>query len=225
MIGEVKTIAKIREGFSIARFGDGELGVMYGSGYVRQTPNAALSRELRHVIANPDPKCIVGIPTMDKSGDKYRHTEPTSGKEHGWHRHKGRFCKYLSPSIQYYSSLITRPDCGEWMRNKEYARLIQTIWLDKKVAVVGSQYRGHNKILAAVNLTQEAQFIEAPYKNAYAVIDELESQSLNSGCEMILLSVGVTATCLANRLSSKVQAVDIGSIGGFLLKMFSNKYD
>jgi hypothetical protein len=222
--GELETLAKIKEGFSLSRLGDGEWGVMSGSSYCREAANPALAKELRTVLTKPNPKTLVGIPTMDPKGSRYRVVDPLTKKAVGWHRHKERYAQSLNPQIQYYSAFITRPDCGEWMLNVDYAKAFQSIWLGKKVAVIGSDEEGRgNKMLKAVQLTQEAIFIECPFRGAYAVIKDLEKKSLESGADMILISAGVTATCLANRLSPKIQAVDVGSIGGFLCKMLGGE--
>jgi hypothetical protein len=219
VIGEVETIAKIKEGFSIARFGDGEFGAMNGKGYTREPPNKTLAKELQHVVKSPRPTCLVGIPTMDHKGPRYKHIEPSTGKEVGWFRHKERYCQYLSPDVTYYSSLITRPNCGEWMMTTEYAKLLQSIWLGKKTVLIGSEGQG-NKMLGAVRLSQEPVFIECPWSGAYKVIGDLQKKALSvKGAEIILISAGVTATCLANRIAKFMQAVDIGSIGGFLCTM------
>ena len=208
VIGEVETIAKIKEGYSIARYGDGEFGAMKGNGYTREPPSQALAKELRRVITSPAKQTLIGIPTMDKRGDKYEN----------WIRHT-RYVDHLQPDTVYYSSLISRPDCGAWMRTLEYVQLLQSIWTGKKVCVIGSEGLT-NKMLKAVQLTNpDAHNIDCKWHGAYSEIDRLEKDALKSGCEMILLSCGVTATCLANRLSPSVQAVDIGSVGGFILKM------
>ncbi len=221
--GELETLAKIKEGYSIARCGDGEIGVLSGSSYAREHANPVLAKELRTVLTRPNPMCLVGIPTMDPKGSKYRSFND-EGKEVGWARHKERYAKLFNPDIEYWSAFISRPDCGEWMMNKEYARAVQSVWLGKKVAVIGSCEGGAiNKMWKAVSLTQEAVFIECPFRGAYAEIKNLEKSALASGCDMIVISAGVTATCLANRLSTRVQALDMGSIGGFLLNQLAGE--
>lgn len=218
--GEYETLAKIKEGFSIARIGDGEFGVMSGSGYCREAANPVLAKELRTVLTRPRPKTLVGIPTMDPTGARYRAVGGKKKQVVGWERHKERYAKMLNPKIEYYSAFISRPDCGKWMMTAEYAKAVQSLWLGKRAAVIGSNEGGRtNKLWKAVSLTQEVQFIPCPHTGAYAEIANLERAAKASGAELILISAGVTATCLANRLSPYVQALDLGSIGGFLCKM------
>lgn len=189
-----------------------------GHGYSREINNPSLTRELAAIFKVEKPRCLVGIPTMDPAGDKYRKRNE-NGDEVGWFRHAERYCRFLQPGRTYYSALISRPDCGAWMRTPEYCRALQSIWHGKRVAVIGSEGES-NKMLKAVRLTNEdVAYIECPFRQAYAAIDDLERQALESGRELIVISAGVTATCLAYRLADRVQAVDIGSVGGFILRM------
>ena len=222
--GELETLAKIRTGFSIARLGDGEWGIMEGSSYCREHANPVLAKELRTVLQRPNPTCLVGIPTMDPRGSKYRTVEPSNGKVVGWHRHRERYARLLNPDVEYWSAFISRPDCGEWMLNIDYARAVQSLWLGRKTAVIGSKEEGReNKLWKAVSLSQEVEFIECQFRDAYATIKDLERAALKSEADLILISAGVTATCLANRLAPKKQALDLGSIGGFLCKMLGGE--
>lgn len=208
--GEFETIRELLTGKSISRFGDGELKVLDGKGYTRQlVPVPALTNELRSIAARPHRDCLVAIPTMDPRGTKYQN----------WQRHKARFCKFFRAElgIKYYSALITRPDCGEWLETREYYDAVIQLWAHKpRVAVVSE---GNSKLLTHVRATNQVVHIECPMYDAYAVIDALEHQVLDAKPDIALLSVGVTATCLAHRLCKRgIQALDLGSIGGFLLR-------
>lgn len=209
VIGEFDTISKLKEGASIARYGDGEFGVMRNQGYTRNKFDPRLSKELRVVMERCD-TALIGIPTMDPRGDKFQN----------WCRHIEDYANRIPPHREYYSALISRPDCASWLRTREYAELVQSIWLDRDVLIIGPE-KGRNKLQKAVELTQEAKFIECPLYQAYDYIDDYEKQALKSGADLVLLSCGVTGTCLAARLSKKgLQTIDIGSIGGFLCSVF-----
>lgn len=209
--GEMETLRKIRKGFSIARFGDGEVGVSEGCGYTREDKNALLSMELREVLDRPLPNLIIGIPTMDPKGTKIKN----------WIRHCTRYAKTFPKNRQYWSAFISRPDCGEWMLNRDYALEVQKIWLGRgKVTLICSE-GDRNKLYQVIKTTNEVDLIECPWRGAYKVINELEQAALDAGNDLVILSHGVSATVLAYRLAKtkQVQAVDIGSIGGFLAKM------
>lgn len=207
VIGEFDTVQKLIDGYSIARFGDGEFGILRGRGYTRmREPNKRLTKELQRVIKEPREGCLVGIPTMDPKGTKYAN----------WKRHAEGYIGWLNPDLQYYSSLMSRPDCGEWMETKEYADHVRKIWQGKRVLVVSEPY---SKLLKDVLRTCEVEHVECPMHNAYDHIDEYEKAILKAKPDLALLSVGVTATALANRIAKfDIQAVDIGSIGGFLCR-------
>tara|TARA_R110000803_G_scaffold166755_4_gene230035 strand:- start:1397 stop:2164 length:768 start_codon:yes stop_codon:yes gene_type:complete len=209
--GEVETLLKIRKGNSIARFGDGEMGVSEGSGYTREDQNQLLSEELKRVLHSKLDNLLIGIPTMDPKGTKIKN----------WIRHCVRYSQLIPKNKQYWSSLISRPDCGAWMLNREYAQEMQKIWLDRgKVTVVCSEGQ-RNKLLQVIQYTNEVDLVDAPWRNAYQEIDRLQREVLEAGNDLAILSHGVSATCLAHRLAKgkQVQGVDIGSIGGFLAKM------
>ena len=127
--GEYETLAEIYGGKSIARFGDGEIGVMCGSGYVREEQNPTLSKELRMIMDTPIENLLIGVSTMDPKGCRFWN----------WKRHLERYNKLFPRNREYYSALITRPDCGAWMRTLEYAQAVQKIWEGKTVTFVGSE--------------------------------------------------------------------------------------
>jgi hypothetical protein len=205
VIGEFETVEKILDGYSIGRAGDGECKMAFGNGYRREEPNAALASELRYFFFNPHPNCLVGIPTLDPRGAKYE----------SWVRHQARFVKLLSPYVQYYSAFISRPDSAQWCECSEFAHLVQKIWLGKKKVVVLSE--PDSKLLSSVKLTNEVEHIECPSYAAYQYIGTWEKQIADLKPDVALLSVGPTATVLANRLAGRgIHTVDLGSIGGFL---------
>lgn len=207
--GEFETVAEIvRTGKSIARFGDGEIKALEKGVYTRElVKNSDLQRELRDTLHRPHKNCLLGIPTMDPKGDKIV----------SWLRSRDRYLKHFTGG-PYYSAFITRPDCGtKWMETHDYYKAVVKIWEGKNpVAMVAEKV---SKLAMAVKLTNTVIHIPCPMYGAYAVIDQLEKRVVDSKCAIALLSCGVTATCLANRLSKRgIQAIDIGSIGGFLLR-------
>ena len=208
VVGEFETVKKIKKGFSIARFGDGEFKIMDGHGYVRMRwiPNPNLTEELRQLMAKPNDSCLIGIPTMDPLGNKYEK----------WKRYIPRFSKWLRPGEKYYSAFISRPDCGTaWLERQEFADALRTIWLGKRIAIVCESY---SKLLVDVRETNEVvEHIECPMYDAYNFIDDYEKEILKIRPDIALFSVGPPATALASRIAGHgIQAVDLGSIGGFL---------
>jgi hypothetical protein len=209
VVGEFETIKKVLKGYSIARFGDGEFKMAAGKGYRREEANPLIQAELQAILASPKPKCIVGIPSMDPAGAKYE----------SWMRHHARFSGMVSPKVRYYSAFISRPDSAQWIFTREYAERFQRVWAGKRAVVVSEP---DNSLLGVVGMAaSEVVHIECPSKGAYLMIDELERKVIEAKADVAILSVGPTATCLANRLSDLVQTIDAGSCGGFLRKMLA----
>jgi hypothetical protein len=212
--GEFETVKKILKGFSIARYGDGEIKVMERHVYTRELePVPKLANELKRIAAHPHPKCLIGIWTMDPAGTKYENLK----------RHEARMLKYFNTStgVTYYSSLITRPDTGAWLETREYYEHVIQIWQDKRrIAVVSED---DSKLLAYICLTHPTGVwhVACPMYGAYSEIERLEREVLEGAPDIALLSCGPTATALAHRLTKHgVQAIDLGSIGGFLLRWY-----
>ncbi len=208
---EWHTIRAVAAGYSIARFGDGELKMMHGAGYVREAGSQKLAKELRGVLQSPHPRCLVGVPTLDGRGPKYSN----------WLRHEQRYARLLISHIDYHSAFISRPDSAPWINCVEFLEIVESIWLCKRVAVLCEP---DNSILKVVRRhAREVLHFECPSNGAYLRIDEFEHGLMNSTAEVVVMSAGPTASCLANRLAARgMHAVDIGSGGGFLLKLMKS---
>lgn len=210
VVGEVDTIAELQRGSSIARFGDGEFKLIVGEGYVREPANFRLAKELKRVVKNPHPSCIVGLPRLDEKGPK----------NDNWTARIHRYIPFLRESQTYYSAFISRPDSAPWINNVKFAKLLQTLWLDRHVAVVCEPKSSMRRMLeyGARKITH----IECPSENAYSLIDLFEKAIVEIKPQIAFLGCGVTATCLANRLARRgIQTIDFGSGGAFVAKLLS----
>ena len=212
--GEFDTVRELLAGRSIARFGDGELKILEGSGYVREDRNSRLTKEMRRLIAGPHKDCLVGIPTLDPAGPKYM----------SWLRHESRFCRYVAhdDGRRYHSAFITRPDsAADPIETREYFELLSRLWVGRERVVVLSERV--SKLLACVRtMAASVIHVECPRRSAYAIINDLEQSIVKAKPSIALLSCGPTATCLANRLAGRgVQGVDLGSVGGMLTRLIA----
>lgn len=206
---EFETLKKLQQGFSIARFGDGEFKMMDGAGYVREPPNKKLANELRRTLSSPHPMCLRGIPTFNKKSPKHA----------TWRKHSARFERLLGePQGAYYSAFISRPDSAPWIRNREFALEFAQLWHGKRVAVLCEPDSGTLRALFT-SCPERLDLVVCPHSLAYARIDWFEKQLLRTDPQIVILSCGMTATCLANRLAAHgVQAIDFGSGGSFIAK-------
>lgn len=203
--GEFKTIELVVKGFSLARFGDGEMKMAEGFGYAREKGCRELASELMRTLRTPDEMCLVGIPTYDEAGPKYQN----------WLRHQSRFATLLQPKKRYVSAFVSRPDSSPWINCREYAKLVESIWRGKLVAVICEK---EGSMLPTVKLgAGHVRHFECPRHGAYSRIDRLEERVVGLKPDVVIMAAGPTATCLANRLAGHdIQAVDLGSSGGFL---------
>lgn len=205
---EFETLTKLQQGYSIARFGDGEFKMMDGAGYVREPPNRKLAAELRSVLRKPAPMCLRGIPTFDKRSPKFN----------TWIKHEERFTRLLRAKGPYYSAFISRPDSAPWIRTREFALEFVKLWESKRVAVLCEPGSGTLRALA-LSAPSSIYHVECPHSLAYAKIDWFEKQLLRNDPQIIVMSCGMTATCLAKRFTAHgVQAIDFGSGGSFIAK-------
>lgn len=209
VLSEYKTIGKVLQGYSLARFGDGELKIMYGKGYSREPVNPELTLEMRTIFQSPHPKCLVGIPTMSSKGPKYDN----------WMRHRERFVGMVSPAVEYVSAFVSRPDSAPWINRLDYAEKVQQLWKGKRVVVV---CEANGSMIGTVRLSADAYHVVCPHSLAYGQIDRLEEQVVARVPDVAILAAGPTATCLANRLTYRgIHAVDLGSAGQFLGKLLA----
>lgn len=195
----------VAKGFSLARFGDGEMKMAEGFGYAREPGGPKLAAELMRTLRTPHVRCLVGVPTFDPEGPKYNN----------WLRHKPRFETLLQPKHPYYSAFVSRPDSAPWINCPEYGQLVESIWRDK-LAVVVCEKSG--SMLQTVKLGADwVTHVACPHREAYAEIDRIEDKVRAAKPDVVIMAAGPTATCLANRLAADyIHAVDLGSAGGFL---------
>lgn len=204
---EHETVRRLLDGYSISRFGDGEIKIVCGAGYAREPPNPELAEEMRAILVGEGhPDTLVGIWSND----------PRSPKHDNQERYRAKFMRVIQPErVDYYSSFISRPDSAPWIRNPEFALMLAALWAGKQVAVVCER---KCKIFSTVRRhAAEIAHVECPHERAYRRIDQLEADVLALAPDIAILSAGPTATCLANRLAARgVQAIDLGSAGRWL---------
>ncbi len=204
---ELDTLAKLREGYSIARFGDGEFKMIDGAGYVREPPNARLAGELRDILRHPPKNLIRAIPTMDPAGPKFD----------TWKKHTARFTRLLRGARgEFYSAFISRPDSAPWIRTREFAEAYQSVWRGKRIWLLAEETSGAARLLRGEDVVHNV----CPSHQAYRHIDDYEAGCWDYRPDIAIMACGMTATCLAARLARRgIQALDFGSGGKFLAEL------
>lgn len=206
VLGEWDTLKLVLEGKSIARYGDGELKLMQGRRCVSQSADSALMAELVTIISDRNSTALVGIPTLDPRSPKYAL----------WNGMKDKWVPFLNPSAKYVSSFITRPDSAPWLGVPEYFDDIESLWKGQRVTFVGNGVRSLTPKFLMDTGASHVDWVECSYAHSYTQIDELVRQVRAKGNHRVILCVGPTATCMAERLAKlDFHAIDMGHIGMF----------
>lgn len=209
---EFVTMQRVADGASLSRFGDGELKMMCGQGYFREPPSLDIQVELRSIFNRPAEGCMVGIPTLDPRGPKFEN----------WLRHKNRFESVIGRAGPWYSAFVTRPDSAPWIETLEYFDLVVSCWAGKKIVVVCEPT---NKLLAILSYTaSNFVHIKCESSRMYRRLRSMEREIISHRPKFVIISMGVSATCLANRLARRgIQALDFGSAGGMMVRLMQRK--
>lgn len=208
VVDEFETMRRVVAGASLARFGDGELKMMFGSSYVRQKGSLAIATELFNVLNHPADGCLVGIPTLNPKGPKYEN----------WIRHAERYERVIQRSGPFYSAFVTRPDSAPWIETQEYLDTVLSVWRGKRALLICEPT---NKLLGVlVNTAAALEHLPCPSHECYPLIGKFEKHVLKARPQVVVLCCGVTATCLANRLAGHgVHTLDFGSAGGMMARL------
>lgn len=210
VLGEVETLARVYQGASIARFGDGEFALAEGRDIRSQRHDPMLAARLRGILQGQGGGCLVGIPNL-RAGLPQK-------KQQFWQKYH-RCAELLKPGCPYVSSFITRPDNAPWIDTPPYWAAVESLWRDQDVTLVrGDDPAGTGGVsLRAADLVGAAKVTEilAPGVSAYGVYHEL-LEWIGTPTRA-LLCLGATATVLAVDLCARgVHAIDLGHVGMFL---------
>lgn len=210
----------VKEGKSMARFGDGEFAAM--AGRVRhkfQTqPDEGLKRRLLEVLRSEDEKLLIGIADNYGSLEKYTkqarreircYLNPQVRREH---------LNLLSPDKIYYDAYVTRPYVmyadNETKAPKERFMELRKIWENRDCVFVEGCYTGLGVGNDLFENARNVKRILGPAENAFSRYQELLKACLQQKKDsLFLLALGPAATVLAYDLcKAGYQAVDVGHI-------------
>lgn len=201
-----------RNRLSLARLGDGEL-MMAADPYrgIRfQKGSHELSRELRDVVSRHRPGLLVGLPGYVV--DDYWIT--TFAKY--WGALQGFIPQDRCWGIYSVSRASAFRDGGRAM-----VQAWKSCWDGRNVTIVtgkDSRFDLKEDLFDTANV----EFIYGPSSNAYAQVDDLEKEILGKERDIVLISLGPTATVLVARLwDHGVQALDIGHLSASFDQAFS----
>lgn len=212
-----ETMEKIvREGLSVARFGDGEIKLAGGKDISFQPASQELSARLREVLKVDDEgflPCIISFFEPDPD-----FTDVSNGH---WIRHMKRFrylwYRYTDSSIVYGNAFVSRFYLSSTDKSTTALRFekMKQIWKDRDLIIVeGSQSRiGVGNDL--FDNVRSVKRILCPVTAAFDRYGEILDAALGqrTGNELYLLALGPAATVLAYDLfRAGAQAVDFGHL-------------
>jgi len=183
---EDRTLDRVLEGGSLARFGDGEYMILDGDDARMQPYHRDLAEELNDILE--DSPCLVAGPQPYGPRGEYW-SEFLDGRE-----------------LLEWSSFISRPDEAPWIDRQDYWAKVESLWKDRDVTLVRGGGSLTAEMLASAKSVRE---IVCPEYDAWRSIDIDVGEP-----EIVILCLGAAATVLADRLSRQGHwAVDAGSIG------------
>lgn len=218
-----ETISHIKKtGCSIARFGDGEFGLITKTNNPDfQVNDDALAKRLTQVCTAQDPRILVCIPHNFKYTRDCNDFAKNFWEWWLWENNNlENVAKILNLTVWkrrvFGDSQITRPymDWKDKSKTAERFEALKELWQNRDLLIVeGSQTKlgvGNDLLCNAKSI----QRILAPAKNAFSCYDKIFSAvCAEAQGKLVLLALGPTATVLAYDLAiADVQALDIGHI-------------
>lgn len=205
VLDEVQTLDAVLSGRSIARFGDGEFGLVSGADCITQKYHPEIELALRMILAAPG-DCLVGIPRQG-----------VGPKQEFWSRFDRPAIRRFLTASGYVSSLVTRPDSAPWIDAPLFWWKLGGLWRYKTVTLVRGSGKSLTRDLLLLTAERVIEVI-APLVDAFAHYDDIMTQ-IGTPKHTVLLCIGPTATIMAHDLCQRgVHAVDLGHVGMFLRK-------
>ena len=126
---------------SIARYGDGEFCLIFGSNIRFQKYDKNLSERLIEVLNSNENKLLIGINILSDIKYVENFTDNVKNFYINWiENNKIKIAKVLNKTKNYYSSLITRFYIEYKNKNKtkmqKYISLIKKIWEKKDILII-----------------------------------------------------------------------------------------
>lgn len=214
VLNEWKTLERILNGCSLARYGDGEVKHMDGRRNVSQGFVPSLQKALKEAFSHRSTNYLVGVPNVF---DGRQFTEVNEG--YIWSMRR-RFAKIADTKYEYGSSYITRGDLFPAMHYPSFWYVMSELWNGRDVVLV----RGHEKRANPEGMMARARNIdrvETPSAHAWSEYGRILLECMSHPRESLyLLCVGPTATVLAMDLCKSGRwAVDIGHLGMFYRRL------
>lgn len=211
MLETVHTIAE--KHLSFARMGDGEFKLMlrpnYDIPFQRNSP--MLASELRYILENPSDKLLLGTPQVFQ--DMF------------WSHMWSDIWPQLGPIIgnrvgTLGNAHVTRPPFFSRFKD-EAVQAWRSVWHARDAVIVagaGSRFDAAPELFDNLNTVSR---IDSLAQHAYADLERVTKDVINSGADLALIALGPAGTVLAYRLAQEgIQALDIGHLSASWQSVF-----
>lgn len=209
---EIETLTWASEGYSLARYGDGELKIASGRSAKSQEYVSILSIMLRDCLKKKLPSLIPCIPNIDRPGPK----------DAFWKEYKSQnYTKFYDAKRVYGSAFVTRPDSSPSAFDERYWNKVEDLWRDKDVVLVSGSGKGLSKL--DLESARSVECYDAPRQHAFSAFREMVG-TLAGEKRRVICCLGATATVLAYELQkTNVHVLDLGHIAMFRRKFIKGE--
>ncbi|GAB6866661.1 MULTISPECIES: SP_1767 family glycosyltransferase [Bacteroides] len=200
---------------SITRFGDGELGVIYGRTLGFQERNEKLSTKLRQVLESDVENLLICLPDTFQNLERYNQVEQDFWNAHHYFNRR-RWLKSLKSGKCYGNTFLSRFYSMEFDKALSAHRitLLKQLWNNRDIIFVEGR---DTKMGVGNDLFDNAQSIRrvlCPSKDAFEKYDDIITKVLeisHNENNLFILALGPTATAMAADLhKAGLQALDMG---------------
>lgn len=219
---ELDTMKMLKQGYSISRFGDGEINIAMGKKYGInfQKYSSSLQSRLVEILGEKsieNSNFLIGIPELMSTYHEYRYKQIVfwsifNSSKRNWvisHLYKEGKNQLYGDALFARVSGFKNYSHGEFYKK---ITLLKEIWSKKRVLIVeGEKVRlgvGNDLLSTAEKIDR----ILVPAANAYDYYDEiLTVVAEQKNIDLVLIVAGAMATVLAYDLYKRgYQAIDIG---------------
>lgn len=206
---------------SLVRFGDGEFEIIFGRkrSWFQDAAKERFAEHLKEVLLSNRDNVLTAIADNYGNLDKYTERAAQAIREYMKLARQDHM-KLLPKGKIFYDTYVSRPYII--YQDKPYAAEIFGLWKKvfekKRILMIEGAYSAFGCGNDLLDGAQSVKRIIAPGQNAYDVYDELfryvrDYLEGSDSIDLILVSLGAAATCLAYDLSALgVQSIDIGQL-------------
>jgi len=213
----LETLERIRrEELSFARFGDGELQMMFRPDFklAFQRNSAQLQSALHAVLADArGTRCLVGLPYLFK--DRWQ--------SRMWLNVWPRLAGVVDHEATFGNSHVSRPLFFQFAR-EEGVEAWRKVWDGKKVVIVTGRGSRFELVDGLFDNVADARFVHSAPVDAFEDYERTRDGALDQSADLFLIALGPAGTVLAHDLASRGRrALDVGHISDSYLNVFEGR--